>query len=107
MLTGMSAAQFINAPELLPSHNLLHFRDWDAGLTFMFPYDASVTALGFDYASQEEWQLQVQNIDIILPSGSNQFVDILLYNGPIKKFNLSGPQTAQGGLSVDNISYIP
>jgi hypothetical protein len=107
ILSGKSAAQFLNAPELLPSGNLLHFRDWEYGLTFMLPNDATTTALGFDYASQEEWQLTVRNIDIILPSGRNQFVGIVLYEGPTKEFRLMGPNTAQGGLSVDNISYIP
>ena len=107
ILSGKSAAQFINAPELLSSGNLLHFRDWEYGLTFTFPNDATTTVLGFDYASQEEWQLTVLNIDIILPSGRDQFVGIVLYAGPIKEFRLMGPNTAQGGLSVDNISYIP
>jgi hypothetical protein len=107
ILSGKSAAQFLNAPELLPSGNLLHFRDWEYGLTFTFPNDATTTVLGFDYASQEEWQLTVLNIDIILPSGRNQFVGIVLYAGPIKAFRLTGPDTAQGDLSVDNISYIP
>jgi hypothetical protein len=107
ILSGKSAAQFLNAPELLPSGNLLHFRDWEYGLTFTFPNDATTTVLGFDYASQEEWQLTVLNIDIILPSGRDQFVGIVLYAGPIEAFRLMGPHTAQGGLSVDNISYIP
>jgi len=106
-LTGKSAAQFIHAAELLPSQNLLHFRDWEYGLTFTFPNQTTVTVLGFDYASQEEWQLQIQNIDIILPAGRNQFVGVVLFDGTAKLFNLAGPQTAQGGLSVDNISYIP
>jgi hypothetical protein len=107
LLSGKSAAQFLNAPELLPSGNLLHFSDWEYGLNFTFPNDATTTVLGFDYASQEEWQLTVLNIDIILPSGRNQFVGIVLYAGPIKEFRLMGPDTAQSGLSVDNISYIP
>ena len=107
ILSGKSAAQFLNAPELLPSGNLLHFRDWQYGLTFTLPNDATTTALGFDYASQERWQLTVRNIDVILPSGRNQFVGIVLYEGPTKEFRLMGPNTAQGGLFVDNISYIP
>ncbi len=106
-LTGKSVAQILNAPELLPSQNLLHVSDWGQGLTFTLPEDAETTALGFDYASQEEWQLTVRNIDIILPRGTNQFVGVALYEGPTKVFKLTGPNTAQGGLFVDNISYIP
>ena len=107
ILNGKSVAQLLIAPELLPSQNLLHLSDWGQGLKFTFPYDAASTVLGFDYASQEEWQLTVLNIDIILPRGRNQFVGVVLYEGPAKEFKLTGPNTPQGGLFVDNISYIP
>jgi len=107
ILTGQSAAQIIRAPELLPSQNLLHFRDWEIGLTFTLPDDTSTNALGFDYASQEDWQLTVLNIDIILPNGRNRFVGVVLYEETVKNFRFFGPDTAQGGLSMDNISYVP
>jgi len=107
ILNGKSVAQILIAPELLPSQNLLQLGDWGQGLKFTLPYGAASTVLGFDYASQEEWQLAVLNIDIILPRGRNQFVGVVLYEGPAKEFKLTGPNASQGGLFVDNISYSP
>jgi hypothetical protein len=107
ILTGTSAAQILSAPELLPSGNLIHFRDWEEGLTFTFPNDMTVTAFGFDYASNEDWRLSFNSIDIPIPNGRNRFLGVLLRQEPVKQFTFFGPPYAQGGLSVDNISYIP
>lgn len=112
LLSGKSDAQILVAPELLESGNFLHFRAWEQGLTFTFPDDRAVTAFGFDYTTSEEWQWQlifnnVKNVNIILPSGRNQFMGIILYQNSSAKFTLAGFGFAQGGLSIDNISYIP
>ena len=107
ILTGTSAAQILNAPELLPSGNLIHFRDWEEGLTFTFPNDMVVTAFGFDYASSEDWRVSFNSIDIPIPNGRNRFMGIVLREGSVKQFTFFGPPYAQGGLSIDNISYIP
>jgi hypothetical protein len=105
ILTGTSTAQILLAPELLDSGNLIHFRDFEQGLTFTFPNDANVTAFGFDYTSSEDWLLTFNQILTPLPRGRNRFVGIVLNQDMITQFTLSGPQTAQGGLSVDNIVY--
>ena len=107
ILTGTSAAQILSAPELLPSGNLIHFRDWEQGLTFTFPNDMSVTAFGFDYASSEDWRVSLDSIDIPIPNGRNRFMGIVLREGTVKQFTFLGPPYAQGGLSIDNISYAP
>ena len=105
LLTGTSTAQILGAPELLDSGNLIHFRDFEQGLTFTFPNDATVTAFGFDYTSSEDWLLTFDQILTPLPRGRNRFVGVVLRQNAITQFILSGPQTAQGGLSVDNIVY--
>ena len=107
ILTGTSAAQILSAPELLPSGNLIHFRDWEQGLTFTFPNDMSVTAFGFDYASSEDWRVSLDSIDIPIPNGRNRFMGIVLREGTVKQFTFLGPPYAQGGLSIDNIAYAP
>jgi hypothetical protein len=107
LLEGKSAAQLLGTSGLLPSGNLLHFRDWEQGLTFTFPASQSVTAFGFDYTSSEVWRLTVNHVEITLRRGGFTFVGIILHQDFPKTFRLMGPQTAQGGLAVDNISYIP
>ena len=107
LLTGKSNAQILVAPELLDSGNFLHFRAWEQGLTFTFPDDRAVAAFGFDYTTSEEWQLTVSNLDVIMPSGRNQFMGIILLQNSSTKFRLVSSAFAQGGLSVDDISYIP
>ena len=107
LLSGKSNAQILAAPELLESGNFLHLSAWELGLTFTFPNDRAVTAVGFDYTTAEEWQLTVTNLNVILPSGRNQFIGIILHQNSSTKFNLVSSAFAQGGLSVDNISYVP
>ena len=107
LLNGKSYAQILGNSGLLPSGNLLHFVDWEQGLTFTFPHNMAVTAFGFDYTSSEIWRLTVNHVEITLRRGGFTFVGIILHQDFPKGFTLSGPETAQGGLSVDNISYIP
>jgi len=106
-LTGKSFAEIINSPQLLETGNLLHFRDWEQGLTLTFPNDIAVTAFGFDYTSPEVWVLTINNFEITIPSRRNRFVGIIVHQDFPKEFTFSSSAYAQGGLSVDNISYIP
>ena len=110
LLSGKSEAQFLHVPELLESRNYLHLLSGEQGLTFTFPDHRAVTAFGFDYTTSEEWQLtfnSVDNLYAILPTGKNQFMGVILYQTSSAKFTLAGFGFAQGGLSVDNISYLP
>ncbi len=106
ILTGTSLAHIYLAPELIDSGNLIHFRDFEQGLIFTFPNDTEVVAFGFDYASSEDWLLTYNQILIPLPRGRNRFVGVLMRQDAARQFMLSGPQTAQGGLSMDNITYV-
>ena len=107
LLNGKSLVQMLNDTSLLQSGNLLHFRDPGQGLTFIFPGNQAARAFGFDYTSLETWRLTFNNLEIILPEGRSSFVGIIVQEGFPKEFNLFCLQAAQGGLSVDNISYIP
>jgi len=107
LLSGKSEAEILNAPKLLESGNLLNFRAWGQGLTFVFPDDSAVTAFGFDYSTAEEWQLRVNNANLVIISGKNQFVGVILFQNPITEFTLVSSAFEQGGLSMDNISYVP
>ena len=107
LLSGKSEAEILNAPELLESGNLLHFRAWGEGLTFAFPDDSAVTAFGFDYSTAEGWQLRVDNANLVIISGKNQFVGVIFFQHPTTKFTLVSSALEQSGLSVDNISYSP
>jgi hypothetical protein len=110
LLSGKSDAQFQYVPELLESRNFLHLLSGEQGLTFTFPDDRVVTAFGFDYTTSEEWQLTFNsagNLYAILPTGKNQFMGVILYQNSSAKFTLTGFGFPQGGLSVDNISYVP
>ena len=107
LFKGKSHAQMLNGTELLPSGNLLHFRDWEQGLTITFPNDGAARAFGFDYTTNEEWRLTFNKVEITLPTGRNMFVGIILSEEFPKGFTLSSREYAQGGLSIDNILYIP
>ena len=106
-LEGDSPAQILGASGLLPSGNLLHFRNWDRGLRFNFPDGTSARAFGFDYRASEAWQLAFNDSRIPLSIGVPGFIGFVLYQNFPTHFTLIGPNTAQGGLSIDNISYIP
>jgi hypothetical protein len=106
LLDGTSTAQILTAPELLDSGKLLHFRDFERGLTFTFPDHGPVIAFGFDYTSSEDWVLTFNQILTPLPRGQSRFVGIVMSGDSVSQFTLSGPQTAQGGLSMDNVVYV-
>ncbi|MBE2220019.1 MAG: hypothetical protein IAF02_00680 [Anaerolineae bacterium] len=108
VLTGESSAQIIWSDTLLTSGNIIHFRDWDEGLTFWFPGGTSVQAFGFDYRASEQWYLTFNDVETIsLPPSRPSFVGIEFYSEYPSKFVLWSDSYAQGGLTVDNISYIP
>lgn len=107
VLAGTSHGQILRSPGLLPSQNYLHFVDFETGLAVTLPTSTMTTAVSFDYTTHEDWQLSVLNIGIVLSRGENRFVGVVLYEKTLKEFRLIGPQTSQGGLSIDNIGYAP
>ena len=102
-----ATAQIIGDASLLDSGNLIHFRDWGDGLKFGFPNATTVSAFGFDYKPTETWQLNFDDTIITIPKGRRGFVGVVFQGDYPKEFSLSCAESAQGGLSVDNISYIP
>jgi tetratricopeptide (TPR) repeat protein len=106
ILEGGSSAQIFRDASLLTSGILLHFRDWSGGLSLTFPGYTYVSAFGFDYRAREPWFLTVGNSVITMPHGRSGFIGIVIHSGDLNKFILSCTSNAQGGLSVDNISYV-
>jgi hypothetical protein len=106
-LSGQSYAELIRSVQLLPNGTLLHFRDWEQGLTIAFPDDTPVTAFAFDYTTPEQWVLTYNDVELALPSGSYLFVGFILQQGSTRQFNLASSAYAQGGLSMDDLSYLP
>jgi hypothetical protein len=106
-LTGQSTAQILNDETLLNTGNLIHFRGWENGLIFTFPNDTAVEAFGFDYKPSETWQLTVNGSVITIPDGRRGFIGIVVHEEYPKQFVFSCAEDVQGGLSVDNISYVP
>lgn len=107
LLEGESTAQIIEGWNLLPSGNVLHFRDWETGLKFHFPNGSRVRAFGFDFKPTEDWQLHFNNSLVLIPGGRRGFIGIFIEEEYPKEFVLSSTERNQGGLTVDNISYIP
>ena len=103
---GSCPAQIIEEATLLPTGNILHFRDFGCGLTFFFPNDSTVSAFGFEYRPSEEWNLTVNDTTVIISAGRPGFIGVVFQGDYPNKFTLSSDANAQGGLSVDNISYI-
>lgn len=106
LLKGQSSAQILKDQGLLPSGNLLHFRDWKEGLTVSFPGNTAASALGFDFKTGEDWQIAFNNISVPLPKGRPSFVGIVFAKDYPHEFILSCNSNVQGGLTVDNISFI-
>lgn len=107
VLTGESSAQIIDS-NLLPSGNHIHFRDWETGLTFEFPESTTVKAFGFDYRASEDWYVTFNDTETIyLPPSRPSFVGFVFTSEYPTKFTLWSDSHAQGGLTVDNISYVP
>jgi hypothetical protein len=107
LLTGQSSAQILNDPNLLPSGHALHFRDWASGLKFSFPNGIAANAFGFDYKPTETWLLTANGWGIPIPKGRRGFVGITFRGNYPKSFVLSAGPYPQGGLTIDNISYLP
>lgn len=85
-----------------------HFRDFGSMMKFSFPDERPVSALGFDfYNGNEAWQLHIEDSVIVLNSEIiPRFIGITIPEGSISSFILTSPSFAQGGISVDNISYV-
>jgi len=107
LLTGDSAAQILSDSHLLPGGNLIHFRDWGKGLTFQFPNETIVSAFAFDYKASEIWQLRFNDVQVEIPKGTNRFLGVVIHEHYPILFILSSDSKVQGGLSVDNVSYLP
>jgi hypothetical protein len=107
LLSGRSTAQIFRDPTLINDGNLVHFRDWETGLTFRFPNSSVVSAFSFDYKASETWQLQFADAVITIPEGRNRFLGIVMKENFQNEFNLYSLAHAQGGLTIDNIAYIP
>jgi hypothetical protein len=107
LLSGNGYAELIDSVQLLPDGNYLHFRDWEQGLTLNFPDETAVTAFAFDYTTPELWVLTYNDVELGLLSGTYQFVGIILHQDTTNEFTLSSSSYLQGGLSIDNILYVP
>lgn len=106
LLSGKSYAELINSVQLLPDGYYLHFRDWEQGLTLKFPAETAVAAFAFDYTTPELWVLTYHDVELGLPTGTYQFVGIILHQDTTNEFTVSSSSDLQGGLSMDNLSYI-
>ncbi|MEP7190024.1 MAG: hypothetical protein ABI901_12605 [Roseiflexaceae bacterium] len=107
LLQGQTTAQILDDSTLLGSGTSLHFRDWKDGLRIGFPNDGAVRAFGFDYRPSEAWKLSVSGTDVLIPKGRKGFIGIVFRDDYPKAFVLSSTESAQGGLSVDNITFLP
>jgi hypothetical protein len=70
------------------------------------PNDSAAHAFGFDYRASEQWKLSFDTAEIIIPTGRKGFVGIVLRERYLSTFALSCPELVQGGLSIDNISFV-
>jgi hypothetical protein len=107
LVGGKSPAQILQDATLLPTGNILHFRDFGSGLSFIFPDKTGVSAFGFDYRPSEDWNLRIYETAILIPAGRPGFIGVVFHADFPAQFRLSSNVKAQGGISVDNISYVP
>jgi hypothetical protein len=103
---GQCSAQIFKDPTLLASGNQLHFRSWGSGMQFSFPNDTPVSAFGFDFVSNEKWQLIFEGMTVDLPVGRSGFVGVIFSQTDPDEFTLASMANAQGGISMDNITFI-
>jgi hypothetical protein len=101
-----SYPEIVDAPQLLRTGNLLHFRSWWQGVTITFPASTPATAFGFDYTSPEVWVLSFNNVSVELPPANGGFIGIVVHQEIPREFTLSSSADLQGGLSMDNLSYV-
>lgn len=104
---GSCPAQILQDASILSSGNILLFRDFGCGFNFIFPNDTMVSAFSLDYRPSEEWYLKVNDAIITLPEGRPGFIGIVFNENYPDNFTFSCNANAQGGLAIDNISYIP
>jgi hypothetical protein len=104
---GNCPAQILKDPTLMSTGNLLHFRDFGCGLSFLFPNNAAVKAFGFDYKPSEQWLLQLNNEVVPIKGERKGFLGIVIHENYPNEFLLFSRESAQGGLSVDNFLSIP
>lgn len=102
-----TTAQIFTDDNLLQTGNVIHFRAWGPGLAFLFPNETAVRSFSFDYRPTETWQLTVANTVITIPKGRRGFIGIVFQADYPKQFILSSTEHAQGGLTMDNIAFIP
>jgi hypothetical protein len=113
--------QGINAPiefqildgDLFPDSKAPHFRDFGKMMSFSFPDRRPVSALAFDYyySGPDVWELHIEDSVIVLapvvgPDFESQFIGIFIPEGSVSSFILTSPSQTQGGISVDNISFV-
>jgi hypothetical protein len=103
---GQCSAQILNDPTLLASGNQLHFRSWGSGMQISFPNETPVSAFGFDFVTSEKWQLIFEGMTVDLPVGRSGFVGVIFSQTDPDEFTLASMANDQGGLSIDNITYI-
>jgi hypothetical protein len=77
LLTGQSSAQILNGG-LLDTGNNIHFRDWTGGLTFNFPANQEVSALGFNYHASELWYLAIGDSGDLITLQGRRFVGVVI-----------------------------
>lgn len=100
------SGQILNDGTLLKTGNVLHFRDFGEGMKVTFPDETSVRAFAFEYKASEDWRVQTYNFNTILPAGRGGFFGVILSEGDVTNFTLFTDSEAQGGLTIDNLSYI-
>jgi len=100
------SGQILDDSTLLDTENFLHFRDFGEGMKVTFPDETTVRAFSFDYRAAEDWRVQTYNFNTILPEGRGGFFGVVLTEGEITYFRLFSDSTAQGGLTIDNLSYV-
>jgi hypothetical protein len=95
-----------------------HFRAF-SGDHMSFTLPVPVQAFGFDYFASDwdgpstaEWQVQVGSLVTSLPQtlyDTFDFFGVVLTHptSPLTTFTFANPGFAQGGISVDNVSYVP
>lgn len=108
LLEGEGLAK-ITASKAWPTGHRLDLTDWQIGSTLHFPKTGSVTAIGFDYMSSEDWTLifgeSALNNSLTIPQSQKTFIGIVFTMGDIDWFRLAS-KVDNGQISIDNISFV-
>ena len=105
LVGGSCSGQILPADGTFSSGNYLHVRYWGCGLTCHLPGDASGRAFGFDYRASEPWVIMLGDTELDLPDGRAGFIGIVVNGERVNDFTITSFEYAQGGISVDNITY--